>query len=125
MPTRQRRRKRADALQITSAAVPIERALEAYRKALPVRTSLRGGGSITAKHAANEIAHAAAAVATLNVAAKTVDDITAADSEASAVLRGRPNGYGAPSIRGAIPLLRLVPGSRLRDHEPVWFGQPV
>jgi integrase len=57
----------------------IERALEAYRKALPARSSLRGGGAITARHAADELAHAAAAVATMEATAKTVDSLTASD----------------------------------------------
>ncbi len=57
----------------------LARLLENYADALPSRPKLRGSGTISPQHAAEEIAHAKAAVAAMGAEDRPVSDVTASD----------------------------------------------
>ncbi len=58
------------------------RLLDTYAAALPRRPKLRGTGTASAKHVAEEIAHAKSAVAVMRAGDKPASDVTAADLRA-------------------------------------------
>ena len=60
----------------------LDRLLEAYAKALPTRPKMRGTGTVSAKHAAEELAHAKAAVETMQAGDTPAGDVTAAELRA-------------------------------------------
>jgi integrase len=69
------------------------RVLELYKKALPARPSLRGGGPIGARHVANEIGAVTAAIAAMRAEDKPLGEIGAAD-----VRRAVAAAAGMPSV---------------------------
>jgi integrase len=60
-------------------ALTMDRLVNDYINTIPKRPKLRGGGTIPAKHAIEEISHAKAAVASMGAGSKPVSDIDAAD----------------------------------------------
>lgn len=70
-------RKAATEARAVKQGRTVARMLELYARVLPDRASLRGGGRITERHAASEIAHARAAAATMAANAVPVADVGA------------------------------------------------
>ena len=71
-------RKEKQAKALSDRATTTTRLLETYEKALPTRPKLRGTGAPSAGHVADEIAHARAAAAIMDVGSKAVSAIDAA-----------------------------------------------
>jgi len=75
----------AEAKRATIAADAVKRArtvdrlVDAYEKALPLRPKLRGTGTLTERHAGYEIAHLKAAVTAMKAGGKPLADIGAGD----------------------------------------------
>jgi len=57
----------------------LDRLLAEYARAVPGRTKLRGAGTISPKHAAEEISHAKAAVAAMRASGKLVSEVGVVD----------------------------------------------
>jgi len=71
-------RKAKHAKELAARAATAARMLDLYEVALPLRPKLRGAGKPSAKHVAEEIAHARAAAEAMGLADVPLADITAA-----------------------------------------------